>query len=63
MVLEIRDSMSNAIYARAIDRRAAQRMGQMMESNRVTNRAEVRRLGRRWGELLRNGLEAMLSAD
>jgi hypothetical protein len=63
LVLEIRDSMSNAIYARAIDRRAAQRMGQMMESNRVTNRAEVRRLGRRWGELLRNGLEAMLSAD
>ena len=63
LVLEIRDSMSNAIYARAVDRRAAQRMGQMMESNRVTNRAEVRRLGRRWGELLRNGLEAMLSAD
>jgi hypothetical protein len=63
LVLEIRDSMSNAIYARAVDRRAAQRMGQMMESNRVTNRADVRRLGRRWGELLRSGLEGLLSAN
>lgn len=61
LVLELRDSVSNAIFARAVDRRAAQRQGQMMESNTVTNRAEVRRLGRRWGDMLRTGLEAVLN--
>jgi len=49
LVLEIRGSMSNTIYARAVDRRAAQRQSEMIESNRVTNTSEIRRLGRRWG--------------
>ncbi len=61
LVLEVRDSMSNAILIRAVDRRAAQRgSGQMQESNRVTNRAEVRRLGRRWASMLRSGLETLI---
>ena len=63
LVLEVRDSQSNAIFARAVDRRAAERNQQLMESNTVTNRAEVRRLGRRWGGMLREGLEALLTAD
>jgi hypothetical protein len=64
LVMELRDSMSNAIFARAIDRRAAERSaGMMMESNTVTNRAEVRRLGRRWASLVRSGLETLLSKD
>lgn len=58
LVLEIRDSITNAILARAIDRDAAEDMGGMMtESNRVTNSAEVRRLVRRWARSLREGLE------
>ncbi len=61
LVLEIRDSESNAIFARAVDRRAAERGATMMESNRVTNRAEVRRLGRRWASSLRGGLEQLIS--
>ena len=62
LVMELRDSMSNAIFARAIDRRAAERAaGSMMESNSVTNRAEVRRLGRRWGSVVRTGLETLLN--
>jgi hypothetical protein len=61
LVLEVRDSVSNAIFARAVDRRAARRGDVMMESNRVTNQAEVRRLGRDWGDQLRRGLEALLA--
>lgn len=61
LVLEVRDSQTNTIFARAIDRRAAERTGEMMESNTVTNRTEVRRLGRRWGQVLRNGLDRLLA--
>ncbi len=61
LLLEIHASESRAIYLRAVDRRAAERPGQMIESNRVTNRTEVRRLGRRWGSLLRDGLDTLLA--
>lgn len=61
LVLEIRGSMSNTVYARAVDRRAAQQRSQMVESNRVTNTAEVRRLGRRWGQIVREGLDTLLT--
>ena len=61
LVMEIRSSQSNAIYARALDRRAAGNSTYMQESNRVTNRAEVRRLGRYWGRLLRDGLDTLLT--
>ncbi len=62
LILEIRSSVSNSIYARAVDRRAAAQSGAtMQESNRVTNRAEVRRLGRRWGRMLRDGLDTLLT--
>ena len=60
LVIEIRDSITEAILARAIDRDAADDMsGSFMESNRVTNRAEVRRLARRWATSLREGLETV----
>ena len=61
LVLEIHDSESQAIYVRAVDRRAAERPGMLIESNRVTNRAEVRRLARRWGGILRDGLDTVLT--
>ncbi len=61
LVLELRESESNAILVRAVDRRAAERPGQAIESNRVTNTAEVRRLGRRWGGILRDGLDKVLT--
>ena len=64
LVLELRDSETGAILARSIDRRAAERMGDtMMESNRVTNAAEVRRLIRFWGTRLREGLEGFGQAQ
>jgi hypothetical protein len=58
LVIEIRDSITNAIMARAIDRGAAEDTSRMFNSNRVTNRAEVRRLVQRWARALREGLEA-----
>jgi hypothetical protein len=61
LVLEIRGSRSNTVYLRAVDRRAAQRQSEMIESNRVTNAAEIRRLGRRWGTIVREGLETLLT--
>ena len=58
LVLELRDSITEAILARAVDRRAAERVGgTMMPSNRVTNATEVRRMARAWAKLLRERLD------
>ncbi|RLA34088.1 MAG: hypothetical protein DRR11_03735 [Gammaproteobacteria bacterium] len=58
LVLELRDSESNTILARSVDRRAAERQGgYMINSNRVTNASEVRRLIRLWARRLRDGLD------
>lgn len=59
LVLEVRDSVSNTALVRAVDRRAAE-TSTMTESTPPRNRAEVRRLGRRWGQILRDGIDAML---
>ena len=60
LVLEVRDSISNTVLARAVDRRAAQNFT-AQESTPPRNRAEVRRLGRRWGQIIREGLDTMIS--
>jgi len=58
LVLEIRDSVSDAILARAVDRRAAEDLAKgFAESNRVQNTSEVRRLIQRWARLLRDRLD------
>jgi hypothetical protein len=57
LVLEIRDSTSEAIFARAIDRRAAEDMMGFSESNRVTNTREIRRLISFWATKLRERLD------
>ncbi len=61
LILEIRGSLSNTIYVRAVDGRAASSTFQMQLSNRATNRAEIRRLGRHWGQLLRQALDTLLT--
>ena len=64
LVLEIRDSITQATLARAIDRRAAETIGgQFRESNRVINRAEVRRLAKFWAGRLRDRLDELASPD
>lgn len=57
LVLEIRDSVSNAIFARVVDRRAAESMGQLHESSRVTNTAEIQSVVKAWARSLRMRLE------
>ena len=64
LVMELHDSTSGAILIRAVDRRAAETSpGMPMESNTVTNRAEVRRLGRRWASIIRGGLDSLMSGE
>lgn len=58
LVLEVRDSETNTILARAVDRRAAETIGGTFKrSNSATNSAEVRRLIRFWASGLREALE------
>lgn len=59
LVLEVHDSMSDRILARAVDRRAAEPMTAMPMST-VSNWAEARRLANRWANILRTGLERLL---
>lgn len=56
LVLEIRDSQSGEILARAIDRSVAE-SPRLTRSNVVTNISEVRVEARRWASLLRKMLD------
>lgn len=63
LVVEIRDSITDAILIRAIDRRAAERnAGEMFESSRVNNSNEMRRLAKSWAALLRTRIEEFMVA-
>ncbi len=53
LYLEIFDSVTSQILARAIDREASRGMGRIQWSNRVTNKAEADRILRRWASALR----------
>jgi len=57
LVIELRDSESNAILARMLDRRAAERISGGFPSNAATNAGEVRRIARTWARLLRQRLD------
>ncbi len=58
LVLEIRDSITDAILVRVVDRKAAEDIGGTLQvSNRVTNTSEVRRLAKRWASALRKRLD------
>ncbi len=62
LVLEVRDSITNAIFARAVDRDAAADMGGTLQrSNRTMNAAEVRQLVQRWAKSLLAALEGFPS--
>ena len=59
LVLEVVDSMSGEVIARAVERREAGNSAFMTEANTVTGWAEVRRLARRWALTLRKGLDSL----
>ena len=65
LVMEMRDSLSNTIVLRAVDRRAAEDMaGGFTRSNRVSNTSEFRRVARAWARIVREALDRfMLEGD
>jgi hypothetical protein len=52
LVIELYDSVSNEILARAIDRRRARNVGNISWATRGSNRDAARRILRRWANLL-----------
>jgi hypothetical protein len=52
LVIELYDSVSNEILARAIDRRRARNVGSIQWATSVSNRDAARRILRRWADLL-----------
>ena len=64
LILEVRDSITQATLIRAVDRRAAESgSGGFTRSDRVSNRVEVRRLAKSWARLLRTRLEELASRE
>jgi hypothetical protein len=61
LVVELRDSLTDELYARAVDRRAVE-PPIPTRSNAVNNRAEVRRAVRRWAAVLREQLDELVAA-
>ena len=60
LVIELRDSLSNEVVYRAVERRAVENVGsQMIRANTATTWAEVRRWARRWAVRLREGLDSV----
>jgi hypothetical protein len=57
LYVELYDSVTGEILARAIDRKAARDYGHMTWSNRVSNSAEAKRVLRQWAGLLRQRLD------
>ena len=57
LVLEIRDSVSEAILVRVVDRRAAEDISGFSRSNSVSNTSDVRRLANSWARKLRERLD------
>ena len=58
LVLEMRDSVTDAILVRAAVRDAVDDPARMMNSNRVNNSAEIRNFIRRWTSRLRERLDS-----
>ena len=60
LVIELRDSLSNEVVYRAVERRAAENVGnQMIRANTATTWAEVRRWARRWAVRMREGMDSV----
>jgi len=57
LVIELRDSESNSVLVRMIDRRSTSAPISTLPSNPVTNAAEVKRLLQSWAQLLRQRLD------
>lgn len=60
LFIELYDSVTGDILARAVDRKSAQNAGgHVSYTNRVTNRSDARRMLAKWAELLRDELDEL----
>jgi hypothetical protein len=58
LVLELRDSETGQVLARAFDRREARETGQFNWTTSVSNEADARDIARRWARILHQRLDA-----
>lgn len=64
LLIELLDAQSGAVLVRAIDRRAAQPIGdQMIWSSPASNIGEVRRLASAWARWVRSGIESLAANE
>ena len=63
MVLELRDSRTNALLGRVVDQRQTTESPGMQMSNSVTNRADFRMLFKSWASACVKGLETLKSVS
>jgi len=61
LVLEVRDSLTNALMGRALDRRETQGGAGMQMTTSVTNQVEFRALFRQWASIAAKGLDELKS--
>ena len=61
LVLEVRDSLTNALMGRAVDRRETQGGAGMQMTTSVTNQVEFRALFRQWASIAAKGLDELKS--
>ena len=61
--LELRDSATGQLLARALDRQGARDFGTFQHSNQVRNSAEATRIFRGWAKLLREALDEVHGRD
>ena len=59
LVLEVRDSVTGEILARAVDRRSGRSSGTWTVTNRMTNTADARQAIRVWASSLRQALDEL----
>jgi len=63
MVLELRDSETNALLGRVLDRRETRESVGMQQANRVTNTSDFRMLFKSWAGTCVKGLETLKSVS
>jgi len=59
LILEVRDSLTNALMGRVLDRRETQGSAGMQMSSSVTNQAEFRALFRQWANTAVKGIDEL----
>jgi hypothetical protein len=59
LIIEVRDSLTNALMGRVVDRRETRATGGMQKSTSVSNQAEFRALFNQWASITVKGLDEL----